>query len=212
MRATKRLLACGAIAGPLFILVVLLQDYTRSGFDSRQHPLSLHALGDRGWIQVVNFVAIGVLNLAYAWGLRRALHPGPAGTWGPAMLGVYGLALIIAGIFRADPAFGFPPGVAAPSNPSMADLIHGVAAMVAFGCLTVACFVFARRFGARRAARGWAGYCVATGIAIILLFGTAAYDQHSLSLLLRAAVLLGWGWSAVIATQLIRALGHEHQH
>lgn len=36
---------------------------------------------DRGGIQIVDFVAIGVLNLAYAWGLRIGLHPGRVRAW-----------------------------------------------------------------------------------------------------------------------------------
>ena len=37
---TRILLLCGAIAGPLFILTVLIQDYTRPAFDPRLEPLS----------------------------------------------------------------------------------------------------------------------------------------------------------------------------
>ncbi len=41
----RTLLLCGAIAGPLFVLIVLIQDYTRSSFDPRLQPLSLLSLG-----------------------------------------------------------------------------------------------------------------------------------------------------------------------
>ena len=80
---TRTLLLCGAVAGPLFLLTVLIQDYTRPDFNPRLQGLSLLSLGDWGWVQIVNFVLAGVLNLLYAWGLRRRLHPGRAGTWGP---------------------------------------------------------------------------------------------------------------------------------
>src|SRR5207244_12036146 len=73
---TGILLLCGAIAGPLFILTVLVQDYTRPDFDPRLHLLSLLSLGDWGWVQIVNFVLAGVLNLLYAAGLWRRLHLG----------------------------------------------------------------------------------------------------------------------------------------
>ncbi len=85
-KSTRRLLLCGAIAGPAFVLVVLLQDYTRPGVDPLTQPLSLLALGDWGWIQTLNFMGAGVLNLLYAAGMRRRLQggrlrngrPGPA--------------------------------------------------------------------------------------------------------------------------------------
>jgi hypothetical protein len=113
---TGKLLLCGAIAGPLFLLTVLIQDYTRPGFDPRLVELSLLSLGDWGWVQIVNFVLAGMLNLLYAAGLWRRLHPGRAGTWGPLLIGGYGFGLMVAGVFRDDPANGFPPGVPAATT------------------------------------------------------------------------------------------------
>src|SRR5215468_7290450 len=101
---TRTLLLCGALTGPLFIVTVLIQDYTRAGFNPRLQPLSLLALGDAGWIQILNFVLAGVLNVLYAVGLWRRLHPGPGGTWGPILVGAYGLGLIAVGVFQNDPA------------------------------------------------------------------------------------------------------------
>jgi hypothetical membrane protein len=101
---TGKLLLCGAIAGPLFLLTVLIQDYTVPGFDPRLVELSLLSLGGWGWVQIGNFVLTGVLNLLFAAGLWRRLHPGRAGTWGPLLIGAYGLGLMVAGVFRDDPA------------------------------------------------------------------------------------------------------------
>ena len=71
---TRTQLLCGAVAGPLFLFVVLIQDYTRPGFNPRLHPLSLLSLGEWGWIQILNFVVAGVLNLCYACGLWTRLR------------------------------------------------------------------------------------------------------------------------------------------
>lgn len=95
---TRTLLLCGAIAGPLFLVVVLIQDHTRPSFSLRIHL----SLGDWGWVQIVNFVLAGLLNLLYALGLRRRLHPGPAATWFPFPIGAYGLGLMTVGIFTTD--------------------------------------------------------------------------------------------------------------
>src|SRR5260370_13440162 len=80
---TRILLLCGAIAGPLFILTVLIQDYTRPAFNPRLQPLSLLSLVEWGWVQIVNFVLAVVLNLLYAVGLRGSLPPGRCVTWPP---------------------------------------------------------------------------------------------------------------------------------
>jgi hypothetical protein len=37
---TTRALTCGVVAGPLYIVVVLIQALTRDGFDVTRHPAS----------------------------------------------------------------------------------------------------------------------------------------------------------------------------
>jgi hypothetical protein len=90
---TTRLLACGILAGPLFLAVWLLQALTRDGFDPSRHPLSLLSLGELGWIQIANFVVTGLLYVACAVGMWRVLHPGRSGTWGPVLVGGFGVGL-----------------------------------------------------------------------------------------------------------------------
>ena len=106
-RFTRLLLACGAAAGPVYVLVGLIQVLMREGFDVRRHALSLLSNGDFGWIQTTNFLVSGALVLAGALGIRRALAPGRAGTWGPILLALYGVGLIGAGVYPADPAVAF---------------------------------------------------------------------------------------------------------
>jgi hypothetical membrane protein len=103
--ATRALLTCGA-PGPVFVTTVAAQALLRDGFDLRRHPISLLSLGALGWIQVTAFVVAGLLSLAFAMGLRQVLHPGPAGTWAPALVGIFGLGLVVGGVFRPDPALG----------------------------------------------------------------------------------------------------------
>src|SRR5438094_8937570 len=107
---TRNLLTCGVVAGPLFVGVVLIQALTRSGFDLTRHPLSLLSLGDLGWIQISNFVVTGVLSIACAIGMRRALRGGRAATWGRILVGTWGVGLVAAGDFRAEPAACLTPG------------------------------------------------------------------------------------------------------
>jgi len=155
------LLACGVVAGPLFIVVALLQVLTRDGFDLSRHPLSLLSLGDLGWVQISNFVVSGLLSVAFAVGLRWVLHPGRAGTWGPLLVGAYGVGLIMGGVFVADPALGFPPGTpqGVPDQLSWHAVLHAIAPPMAFLSLIVACLVFVAGLaysgngGGRRTAR-----------------------------------------------------------
>jgi hypothetical membrane protein len=207
--STRLLLLCGAIAGPLFILIELIQDYTRPGVDPRTQALSLLALGPLGWVQTANFVLAGVLNLLYAVGLRRMLHPGRAGTWGPILIGAYALGLITVGVFHTDPANGYPPGVAAPSHPSWHGAIHALVALVLFLALSVALTVLARYFVAQKE-RGWAGYCLASAASCLVLFFGGIHNPALMARTLRAAVLVGWMASSVIAIRLLNVLDVSH--
>jgi hypothetical membrane protein len=199
---TRVLLACGLVAGPLFLVVAALQVLTRDGFDLSRHPLSLLSLGDLGWIQITNFVVAGLLAVGFAVGSRRVLHPGRGGTWGPLLLGLFGVGLIAGGVFVADPALGFPPGAPAgiPDHLSWHAILHAFAPPLAFLSLVVACFVLARRFAAL-GQRGWAAYGAATGVACLAL--TAWPGQDGLSVRLAVAMAIGWAWVAALAARLL---------
>jgi hypothetical membrane protein len=73
------LLVCGVVAGPVFVTVIAVQALTRDGFDPSRHPISALSLGERGWIQITDFVLVGAMSVAFAVGLRRVLRP--AATW-----------------------------------------------------------------------------------------------------------------------------------
>jgi hypothetical protein len=203
---TAWLLLCGVFAGPLYIVLGLIQMLIRQGFDPTRHALSLMSNGELGWIQIANFVATGVLVVAASIGMRQALRRGRGGIWGPLLIGIYGLGLIGAGIFVADPALGFPPGTP-PGRPVIVTrhgILHFVSGGLGFFGLIAACFVFARRF-AQLKKPGWAAYSVATG----LLFGAAFFGVASGStkpwiiIAFTVAVVWAWLWISAVAAQLM---------
>ena len=204
---TRALLVCGVIAGPIYVAVGLIEILIRPGFDITRHELSLMSLGDLGWIQIANFLATGLLVIAGSTGMRRVLHPGRGGTWGPLLVGVYGLGLISAGIFVPDPMNGFPPGAATPSTISGHAILHFVSGAIGFLGLIAGCFVFARRFAALKQ-HGWAAYSVITGVLFLgAFFGIASGSKQSAVVLaFYAAVVLGWAWISVIAARLMTEL------
>jgi hypothetical protein len=203
-RLVRALLACGAVAGPFFIAVVLIQDYTRVGYDPRVQGLSQLTLGDLGIIQRANFILAGLLNLCYAFGLWKTLHPGRGGTWGPLLIGAYGLGLVTVGIFTPDPANGFPPGASTPAQPSPHAMVHALGGLFVFLTLAAALFVLARLFRERHQ-RWWAVYCLVSGILLLVLFFVAQGIPELFARFLRLGVFFGWGAASLIAVHLIRA-------
>jgi hypothetical protein len=206
-KGTNALLACAVIAGPLWVAVVILQVIIRPGFDMSRHAVSVLSLGDLGWIQITSFIISGALMIAGAIGMRQVLHPGRAGTWGPLLIGLYGLGLISAGIFPPDPMNGFPPGTAdIPGQMSGHGLLHFVSAAVAFLSLIVAaCFVLSRRFASLKK-RGWAAYSAVTGAFFFVTWAALGFTGARIgwiSVLFAVAVAFGWAWITAVAARLM---------
>ena len=202
---TRRLLTCGVAAGPLYLEVGLAQALTRPGFDLTRHDLSLLANGSLGWIQICNFLASGALTIAAAAGLRRA---GAASKWAARLISAYGIGLLGAGIFIADPAMGFPPGTPADADAvSWHGLLHLACGGLGFMALIVACFIAARHF-ARARERAWAGYSAATGAIFFLSFAGIACGSGSSTTVIGfwIGVALAWSWIAAMSARALSGL------
>jgi Protein of unknown function (DUF998) len=204
MSATRKLLACGAAAGPLFVLVYMAQAFGRVGFDIARHPASLLSNGDLGWIQITNFLVTGLLVIAGAIGMRRALHPGPAGTWGPVLIGLSGIGLLLAGLFVAEPMDGFPPGTppGPPAGMTTSSLLHFAASLIGFSAWIAACFVFARRFAAR-GQTAWAGFSAATGALFLAAFVSTASGLGPIVFFVLGVTLV-WAWLSATSVRLMQ--------
>jgi hypothetical membrane protein len=205
-RRTRSLLGWGVLAGPVYVLVGLAQALTRDGFDLARHDLSLLANGSPGWIQIANLVATGLMTVAAAAGVRRVWRGGRGGSWGPVLLGVYGTGLVAAGVFTADPAFGFPPGTPEGPGPvSWHGLLHLIAGGIGFLALVAACFVIARRFTAEQRRR-WALVSRLTGLVFLAGFiGIASGSGNPATVIgFWVAVVAAWAWISALSLHLYR--------
>jgi hypothetical protein len=206
---TRPLLLAGLVGAVLFVLVFLVEGAIRPGYEPRRHPVSALALGDRGRVQVANFVITGCLMGAFAVGVRRSLVDGPGAMWGPWLLAAFALGLVASGVFAMDPLDDYPPGSerAAAGTASWHAIAHDVAGLVVFGALPAAALVLAGRF---RTTSGlaWLGI-VSTGAGVICagLFVVYAIladaDPGQGGLLQRATIIVGWGWIALVAGALL---------
>jgi hypothetical protein len=222
-RIARVLLAAGVFGVVGFLVVFHLDAATRPGFDLLRHGPSLLMLGDRGWIQVTNFGATGVLMVACAAGLRLALTGGRASRWGPRLMAAYGVAMVCTALFRTDPQLGYPPGTPDAWLPgtnapeSWHATAHTLAVLALYAVATAGCFVFARRFAAQDGGRPWAVALIVNGITapVVLIVGafvlqTLSVSSHAFRLADgvagRVIIPLGWVWAALVALR-VRAAG-----
>lgn len=203
------LLDCGLVAGPLWVGVVLIQMAIRPGFDIRRHAVSQLTLGDLGWVQVADFIAAGVLATAFAIGVRRQLAGRRGGIWGALLIGAFGLGLVGAGLFTADPGNGFPPGTPdTPGQISSHGVMHLMFAAIAFlSIMAASAIVYARRYrGLGR--NGRMAHSIFTGafflVTWIALIATGARFA-AVNVAFAIAVLLAWTWLTMLAVELVRA-------
>lgn len=207
-----RWLLIGGVAGPvLFVVAMLIEGATRPGYDAWVQAGSALSLSGWGWMQIVSFIVCGALIVGLALGLRRALADGGRGAmWGPRLIGAFGVALVVAGVFVTDPAQGYPPGT--PPGPSRVMTWHGAIHGFAGGLIFVvllpaACYIMAAYFARVAHARGWAFYSIATGIVIWASFAAfiiTGLGSGPAGLFERIAIVAGWGWLALVAWWSLR--------
>jgi len=101
-RFTRTALICGAIAGPLFTVAWLIEGATRASYSPLRHPISSLALGELGWTQAASFIITGILTMALAVGLWRALRARGGSAWAALLIGVVAVGLIGAGLFPTE--------------------------------------------------------------------------------------------------------------
>lgn len=200
---TRSLLGYGLLAGPFYVVAGLTEALTRSGFQLTRHDLSLLANGPLGWIHILVLVLTGLMVIAASAGLRRALAGKPGGRWGPRLLAGYGLGLVGAGVFTADPMNGFPAGTPAgpAAHPTVHSALHIVSGGLGFACLIAATLVLARV-----GRTGWAWYSRATGVAFLAGFAGIATGSSSPAVVLGfwAAVIIAFTWLAALCLHLYR--------
>lgn len=206
-RVTKSLLGYGVLAGPFYVLVALGQALARPGFSLVHDDVSLLSNGSFGWVQILNFALTGSMVVAFAVGAARVLGQGQGTAWGPRLLGIFGLGLIAAGFFVADPMDGFPAGAPKghPAVASVHGMLHVAAAGIGFLGLIAACFVIAAMFSST-GQRRWAATSRMTGILFLAGFlGLASGSSSPLVVTgFWAALLVAWAWIASLAVNLYR--------
>ena len=136
--------------------------------------------------------------------MARVLTDGPGSRWGPRFFALFGVGLVIGGVFKADPALGFPAGApeGIPEQITTHAMIHAAAPPLAFLSLIGACLVIARRF----AADGLVRAAVVTRIIAAVCFVLSVPVGFGFSIRLFAAVALAFAWLAGYALYLMRRI------
>jgi hypothetical protein len=129
------------ITGPaLFVAGFLLEGWIRPGYNPSAEYVSALSLGERGWIQIVNFLIFGILLFVFSRAVAAEFTSGKASRWGIILLTIIAICYFFSGLFIMDPA-----------NTPLAEAtfhgtLHGILGAIVFLLMPIAIFVFWRRF------------------------------------------------------------------
>lgn len=176
--------AWAGIVGPaLFVLAFTCEGALRPAYDPLAMFISALSLGPRGWLQIANFIQLGLLMLLFTRAVAAEFCGLKGVRAGLTLLVLLALLFLISGPFVMDPA-GTPP-----DRMTLHGLVHGLAGGIVFLLMPVIIFVFLSLF--RRHAR-WQAFAqptLALGIfdAAAVLFFTFSSKLPQLQ-----AVFSGW--------------------
>jgi hypothetical protein len=197
---TETLLIVGVAATVVSVAVLLIEGALRRGYDPTYHTVSALSLGDRGWIQIANFLQLGVGMFAFAAGVHQALNSVVA----TVMVAIFGLGAIVAGVFRMDPMRGYPPGAqtGTPTTLTWHHQVHDMAGPIMFLAIFGACLALAGRLQGL-----WRLHTILTAVAgLALTISTAVAwqkDANNTGLLQRALILVYSSWIVLLGIHLL---------
>lgn len=189
------LVACAAFVLSTFSLLVTTPDS-----NALSEPFSYYYVhGHHGWLLTIGLVALGIGSLALSVALAQCV----TSRVGPRGLAIFGFAVIVAGIFPADPWWPWK------QEPSLPAVLHGGAAFVAMAAFASTAIPLMR---ALRRDAGWDRvapffYVIVTA-GVIGLVGavvslTAKLAPQVLGLTERLAIGAGVAWLALVAIGLL---------
>ena len=199
--STQRLLAiCGIIGPILYAIVVIILGFLQPGYSHVTQSMS--ELGEVGApnaiiMNTAGFPLLGLLMIAFAFGLHRGISEGKGSKIGPALVALSGAALVITGIFTCDPGC---------VDVSMVGITHSVFAMISAFAMILAPLALCPRLNRDRLWQGYLYYSLATVIVaglISAVYGFGVFEPWT-GALQRISMGVSLLWMEVMAIRLLR--------
>ena len=181
-------LMCGLTGGAIFFITYSVFGLETPNYNMFRETISSLELVRHGWIQQVNFIFFGILNIGFAIALAEALEQNWYARVIVFLQALSGIALIGDGFFIYEP-------------------MHLVCDLVTFNSSLLVLFLFTRPFSRNPSWRGWIVYSILTAITMMLFltaFGIANKNHGLAGLYERLAVLPRSIWSIILAGKLLR--------
>jgi hypothetical membrane protein len=198
----------GVVAPVFFVAVFTVEGALRPEYSPLANYISTLSIGPRGWIQILNFIVLGALLLAFSAAVRAEFPDGKASRWGRILLILLGVLFVISGFFVTDST-----GISTVPL-TVHGTVHGIAGGIAFLAMPVVIFVYWRRFREDPRWKPFQAVTLALGIveaAAVLFFSIVGKSDALLlvfgdyiGLIQRTAIVPFMFWLFLFAFRMLR--------
>ncbi len=130
----------GIIAPILFVIIFTVEGLFRENYSAMTNFISELSLGNRGWIQITNFLLFGFLFFVFSLGLLLKFQKRKLSSTGPILFLIIASSYFISGLFVTDPETIFT------NQKSIHGIIHGVFGGVVFLLMPISSWIFLKLF------------------------------------------------------------------
>lgn len=130
----------GIIAPVLFVLIFTIEGFVRENYSAKTDFISELAIGNRGWIQIANFLLFGFLFFVFGLGLLQEFRKRKLPSTGPVLFLILATCYFFSGIFVTD------AGTIFTQQKSVHGIIHGIFGAMVFVLMPVSSWIFFKLF------------------------------------------------------------------
>jgi hypothetical membrane protein len=179
-----------------FFAVMMILGFVTPGYNWLARYGSELSLGPLGGIMIASFIALGLIELALAIALARALGDRASGWVTAGAVGLLGAAFVVAGVCVTDPA------TLVGGAHTWHGVVHALMAVVIFFIASpIAGLAASLRF---RRHLGFACYCLGTAVATPALLVLTFVSGSLLGLAERLVIAVLFAWLTALASGLYR--------
>jgi Protein of unknown function (DUF998) len=130
----------GLLAPSIFVFTFTILGFIQHDFHAMSMYVSALSLGNFAWIQITNFLVLGIFLLAFAIQIFKDHSIENKSKAAPILLLISALCFLFSGPFVMDP-------MGTPQNEMTTHgLIHGILGGIVFMLMPITCFVFYKSF------------------------------------------------------------------
>ncbi len=130
----------GIIAPILFVFIFTIEGFFRENYSAIKNFISELSIGNRGWIQITNFLIFGFLFLVFSIWLLQEFRKRRLSSTGPILF------LILASCYFFSGPFVTDIGTMFTKQKSVHGIIHGVLGGIVFLLMTASSWTFLKLF------------------------------------------------------------------